>query len=156
MSDQAYPLTPSLAYRDPEAAMEWLQRAFGCEIDTLLTDKDGKIAHLVMSFRGQPFGVMREWESEELIGPAKMRSPASLDARGSSFMRASVEDLAAHHERALAAGARITQGPTLQFYGDRTFRCLDLEGHVWNFQQKEVDVSLEEIERSQGFKTIKA
>ncbi|HEY3812048.1 MAG TPA: VOC family protein [Caulobacteraceae bacterium] len=156
MSEQGYPLTPSLAYRDPEAAMQWLQDAFGCEIDTLLTDSDGKIAHLVMSFRGQPFGVMREWESEALIGPAKMRSPASLDNHGSSFMRATVDDLATHYERARAAGARITQEPTLQFYGDRTYRCLDLEGHVWNFQQKEVDVSLEEIEQSMGLKTVKA
>jgi uncharacterized glyoxalase superfamily protein PhnB len=71
-------------------------------------------------------------------------------------MRATVDDLAAHYERACAAGARITQAPTLQFYGDRTYRALDLEGHVWNFQQREVEVSLEEIEEKMGFKTVKA
>ena len=71
-------------------------------------------------------------------------------------MRAMVEDLAAHYERARAAGARITQGPTLQFYGDRTYRALDLEGHVWNFAEKEKDVSLEEIEETMGLKTVKS
>jgi uncharacterized glyoxalase superfamily protein PhnB len=156
MSDQAYPLTPSLAYRDPKAAMEWLEAAFGCEVSMLLTDKDGEIAHLVMSFRGQPFGVMREWESPEIIGPAKMRSPASLDGCGTSFLRAVVDDLAAHCERARGAGARIVQEPALQFYGDRTYRALDLDGHVWSFQEKEKDVSLEEIEQTMGFKTVKS
>ena len=156
MSEQDFALTPSLAYRDPEAAMEWLQRVFGCEVATLLTDKDGKIAHLVMSFRGQPFGVMREWESEELIGPAKMRSPSSLEGRGSAFMRVSITDLPAHYEHAKAEGARITQGPTLQFYGDQTYRALDLEGHVWNFQEKVEDVTLEEIEQRMGLTTVKA
>ena len=122
----------------------------------MLTDKDDKIAHLVMSVRGQPFGVMGEWESDALIGPAKMRSPASLEGCGTAFMRVTVDDLAAHYERALAAGARITQGPTDQFYGDRTYRALDLDGHVWNFAEKVKDVSLEEIEQSMGFRTVKA
>jgi uncharacterized glyoxalase superfamily protein PhnB len=156
MSEQQFLITPSLAYRDQEAAMHWLEKAFGCEVTTLLTDRDGKIAHLVMNFRGQPFGVMAEWESEELIGPAKMRSPLSLDGRATSFMRVYVEGLEAHYEQAKAAGARITQGPTLQFYGDRTYRALDIEGHVWNFQEKVQDVPLEELERTMGLKTIKA
>jgi uncharacterized glyoxalase superfamily protein PhnB len=156
MSEPSFPITPSLAYRDPKAAMAWLEAAFGCEVSMLLTDKDGEIAHLVMSLRGQPFGVMREWESPAIIGPAKMRSPASLDGCGTGFLRVVVENLAAHCEHARAAGARIVQEPELQFYGDRTYRALDLDGHVWSFQEKVKDVSLEEIEQSMGFKTVKA
>jgi uncharacterized glyoxalase superfamily protein PhnB len=156
MSEQTFAITPALAYRDPEAAMHWLERVFGCEVTILLTDKDGKIAHLVMNFRGQPFGVMGEWESEELLGPARMRSPASLDGCGTGFMRVQLDGLVAHHDHARDAGARITQGPTLQHYGDRTYRALDLEGHVWNFQERVEEVCLEDIEEKMGLKTVKA
>jgi uncharacterized glyoxalase superfamily protein PhnB len=54
--------------------------------------------------------------------------------------------------RAAAAGAEIVQQPTDQFYGDRTYRARDPEGHVWTFAQTVRRVSREEAERASGFK----
>ncbi len=36
---------------------------------------------------------------------------------------------------ARAAGAEILAEPESQFYGDRTYRARDPEGHIWTFSQ---------------------
>jgi uncharacterized glyoxalase superfamily protein PhnB len=126
-------LTPTLAYRDPLAAVKWLQTAFGLEIDTLLTDENGRVGHCVMSLGPAQVGVMGEWSPG---GAAQMKSPLSLGGAGTQFLWASVSDVRTHCEKARGAGARIIQEPADQFYGDRTYRALDCDGHVWNFRQK--------------------
>lgn len=123
----------TLAYRDPLAATKWLQAAFGMEIDTLLTDEQGRIGHCLMSLGNGQIGVMGEWSPG---GAAPMKSPLSLGGAGTQFLWATVADATAHCEQARKSGARIIQEPADQFYGDRTYRALDCEGHVWNFRQK--------------------
>ncbi|MDP6606406.1 MAG: hypothetical protein QF664_09145 [Dehalococcoidia bacterium] len=49
---------------------------------------------------------------------------------------------------ARAAGATILQQPTDQFYGDRRYGALDLEGHEWYFATHVRDVSEEEMQRA--------
>ena len=46
----------------------------------------------------------------------------------------------------------ILQEPTDQFYGDRTYRARDPEGHVWTFGQTVRHVSREEAEKESGLK----
>ena len=58
----------------------------------------------------------------------------------------------AHCGRARAAGATILAEPSDQFYGDRTYRAVDLEGHVWSFGQTVRQVSREQAEAASGLK----
>jgi uncharacterized glyoxalase superfamily protein PhnB len=58
----------------------------------------------------------------------------------------------AHCDRAKAAGASILQEPADQFYGDRSYRARDPEGHVWTFGQTVKRVSREEAEQASGLK----
>ncbi|HEY2481165.1 MAG TPA: VOC family protein [Caulobacteraceae bacterium] len=147
-------LTPQIFYRDPKAALAWLERAFGFEITMVVTDDAGNLGHAEMAWRGAPMSIGAELESPEIIGPARMRSPASLEGQGTQFTRVEIEgDMAAHCARATAAGARITQEPADQFYGQRTYRALDLEGHVWTFFQ-DVEVS-DEVKARGGALTIR-
>ena len=46
----------------------------------------------------------------------------------------------------------ILQEPEDQFYGDRTYRALDPEGHLWSFGKTVRGVSSEEMEQASGFK----
>ena len=62
------------------------------------------------------------------------------------------DGLDAHCARAREAGAVILQEPIDQFYGDRTYRARDPEGHVWTFGQTVRQVSREEAEKASGFK----
>jgi uncharacterized glyoxalase superfamily protein PhnB len=143
--------TPTVFYRDPMAALKWLEQAFGFETSLLVTDDKGRVGHAEMSFGDGHVGVGEEWGAAELIGPAKMRSPASLDGMGTQFIRVALEsDIDAHCAKAAAAGAKITQRPADQFYGARVYRALDPEGHVWCFDQKITDMSLADMEKASG------
>ena len=48
----------------------------------------------------------------------------------------------------------IDAEPTTQFYGDRTYRCRDPEGHIWTVSQTVASVSREEAEAASGLKII--
>lgn len=145
---------PTVFYQDPKAALDWLGKAFGFEVSVLLTDEQGRIAHAEMSFGDGQVGVAGEWGGE-LLGGAQMKSPASLGGAGTQFIWIDMpEGIDRHHETAAAAGARITQTPADQFYGARTYRALDPEGHVWCFTQKLADVSDEAMEQASGLKVV--
>jgi uncharacterized glyoxalase superfamily protein PhnB len=144
---------PAVFYRAPLAALHWLEKAFGFETSLLVTDDDGNVGHAEMSFRGAAIGIGGEWSSPELLGPAAMKSPLSLGGAGTQFIRIHLIDgLDAHCERARAAGARVTQEPEDQFYGARSYRALDPEGHVWNFDQTIATLSIAEMEQASGLK----
>jgi uncharacterized glyoxalase superfamily protein PhnB len=137
-------------YRDPIAAMTWLERAFGFETTELVTDAEGRVGHAEMQFRGAPVQIGGEWQGPEL-GEARMRSPLSLEGAGTQFLRIALEEgLDDHCRQARAAGARITQDPEDQFYGARTYRAVDPEGHVWNFAQEMRQLSIAEMQAASG------
>lgn len=145
-------LTAVAFYRDPQAALVWLSAAFGFETSILLTDSEGRMAHAEMELCGVRLGVAGEWQGG-VLGPARMRSPAGLEGQGTQFCRIELPplvDIDQHCARAGEAGAQITQAPQDEFYGDRTYRCLDFEGHVWNFSQPRRAVSAAEITAATG------
>lgn len=57
---------------------------------------------------------------------------------------------ASHCERARAAGATIAAEPENQFYGDRTYRAIDPEGHAWTFSAHVRDVTRAAAEEAIG------
>ncbi len=149
----ANPFTPVVFYSDPMTALKWLEQAFGFETSLLITGQDGSLGHADMSFGEGHISLGGEWASEELLGPATFKSPASLGGAGTQFVRVELDGgLDEHCVRAEAAGARITQRPANQFYGARTYRALDPEGHVWTFSQVAEEVSLAQMAERSGLK----
>lgn len=143
---------PAVFYKDPVAALRWLEQAFGFETTIMVTDDAGNVGYSEMSFRGGAVSIGHEWEGWQ-IAPARMRSPASLEGVGTQFLRVTLGgDLDQHCERARAAGAKISQEPADQFYGDRTYRAIDPEGHVWVFTQPVIHVPIAEQEKATGLK----
>ena len=139
-------LIAAVFYKDPWAALDWLENAFGFERSMVITDKDGKLGHSEMRFGDSVLGVGSEWADF-------VASPASVGSKNTQMIHVHVsDDIDAHCARAAAAGATIVQEPTDQFYGDRTYRARDLEGHVWTFGQTVRRVSREEAERASGLK----
>lgn len=143
-------IVASVFYKDPLAALKWLEEAFGFETTTLLTDADGKLAHAEMAFRDCPLTIGGELGGA-LLGGVQMKSPQNLGGDGSQFLRVELaEGIDAHCERARAAGARIVAELETQFYGARVYRALDPEGHVWNFTQTVAQPTAEEMEQASG------
>jgi len=131
-------------YKDPRAALDWLEKAFGFERTMVITDKDGKIGHSQMRFGDGLLYVGPEWFDYTV-------SPASVGGKNTGTVHIQLpEGLDAHCERARAAGAAILQEPQDQFYGDRTYRARDPEGHVWTFSQAVRKVGREEAEKASG------
>lgn len=140
-------VVPAITYRDSMAAFEWLQTAFGFEPAMLLTDADGRLAHSEMVFGDGWIMVGNEWSENH-------KSPMSLGGKCTQSVHLQMDsDIDAHCERARAAGAEILMEPEDQFYGDRTYRARDLEGHIWTFAQTVREVPAEEWERDSGLKT---
>lgn len=145
-------ITPSVFYRDPIAAIRFLEQAFGFETTSLVVDAEGRLGHSELEFRGAALNVGGEWSGPP-IAPAAMKSPQSLGGVGTQFLRLAVPDgLEALCEQARAAGAQIVQEPQDQFYGARTFRALDPEGHVWNFSQEVAQPSVADMEKATGLR----
>ena len=139
-------LIPSIVYRDRPAAIAWLQRAFGFETTMLLETQEGEIAHCEMRLGEGSIMVASEWSDDH-------RSPASLDGKNTQALHIHIEeDVDAHCERARQAGAEVFAPPETQFYGDRSYRCRDPEGHIWTVAQTVETVSREEAERASGLK----
>jgi len=151
MSESTRVFIPTLYYRDPIAAIRWLEAAFGFELNALVTDDQGRVGHSEMTYRGAVLSVHPEFSSPALLGPAQLKSPASTGGMSCQFVRVAVEDdIDAHCEHARQAGAQITQEPKDEFYGERIYRALDPEGHVWVFAQPIRTMTFEEMEKATG------
>lgn len=142
------PHRPSLSsgvfYRDPRAALDWLEKAFGFERTMAITDNEGNLAHAEMRFGDGILMIGAPWA--EFVG-----TPAQTGGRNTQMVHVQLTDgIDAHCARARAAGAEILQEPEDQFYGDRTYRARDPEGHVWTFGQTVRQVSRADAEKTSG------
>ncbi len=133
-------------YQDPKAALRWLEEAFGFELAMLLEDADGNLAHSQMSFGDSYVMIGQEWSDDH-------KSPKSIGGKNTQTVAIQVDaDIDAHCERARKAGGEIMAEPETQFYGDRTYRCRDPEGHMWTVSQTVKTVTREEAEAATGLK----
>lgn len=140
--------TPSFSsaiiYQNNRAALDWLEKAFGFEVLFVVVDENEKIGHAEMKFGNGLIYIGNEWSEAT-------RSPKSVGGKNTQFVHVHLESgIDAHCERARKAGATITQEPSDQFYGDRTYRCLDHEGHLWTFGQTIKTLTFEEMEKATG------
>jgi len=139
--------TASVYYEDPKAALVWLIDAFGFEI-TMAIDgppESPEMCHYEMALEGSGrLMVGGQWS-------AAIRSPRGLGGANTQSLHVQLAGgLEAHCARARAAGANIDQEPADQFYGDRIYRAIDIEGHLWTFAEHVRDVSRAEAEATIG------
>lgn len=133
-------------YKDPRDALAWLEAAFGFEPSMVVSDANRKLVHAEMRFGDCYIIVDSEWADY-------VASPASVSGKNTQSVYVRLKDgLDAHCEQARAAGAKIVQEPTDQFYGERQYRARDPEGHVWTFTQTIRSVPREEAERLSGLR----
>jgi uncharacterized glyoxalase superfamily protein PhnB len=114
-------IIPTLRYRDAKAAIDFLERAFGLERKEVYENDDGTVAHAELTHgRGMV-----------MLGSAGTGDPQFETHHSSTYVV--VGDPDALHDRARAAGARITRELQDTDYGSREFTAEDPEGNVWSF-----------------------
>jgi uncharacterized glyoxalase superfamily protein PhnB len=127
------PISPLLFYRDPKAALDFLERAFGFETRLVVEMPNGGVVHSESAFEGCVVMVVGPPDPSHHAGA----SPLDLGGKFTGHVHVQLQDgLDALCERARSAGARIEREPADQPYGDRVFTCLDPEGQSWSFGQE--------------------
>ncbi len=110
----------TMRYRDARAAIEWLERSFGFERHVVYDDENGQVSHAELRY-GDGLVMLGTWRGEE-----DHRRP------GEGWAYVAVDDLEAHHRRAVEAGAAIVGEPQIQDYGS-FYGARDPEGNLWSF-----------------------
>lgn len=128
-------VVPYLLYEDVGAALDWLCVAFGFREELRHVGPDRNVTHAELRYGddvimlGDPGG---DFEAPHRHG------------RICQQVLVYVDDVDAHYEQALAAGAAVLEPPADQPYGTRRYRATDPEGHLWDFHEALHAVSAKE------------
>lgn len=132
-------LSSCLYYTDPAAAIDFLERAFGFETRLCIEGEGGAIVHSELVY-GDAVVMVGGDRSERGPDPYAA-SPRAVGGRNTQSLFLYVDDVDAHCAQARAAGATVLMEPRDSDYGeeywaDRSYEALDLEGHRWWFSHR--------------------
>ncbi|QEU83145.1 VOC family protein [Streptomyces subrutilus] len=118
-------ICPALLYRDAKAAVRQLTEAFGFTRVAVYEGDDGTVAHAELSHGN---GVV-------MLGSAGRGGAfaTAMAGAGPAAVYVVVEDVDAHHRRAVEHGVEVLVPPTDQDYGSRDYLARDAEGNLWSF-----------------------
>ena len=120
-------VTPYLLYEDVEAAAAFLTRAFGLrEIDRRTGGAGGRHLEFETELGGRIY-------AGQPPQPGGFRNPVEVGR--TSIVYVTVAAVDAHHDRAKAEGATITEELVDLPFGHRRYSCRDPQGHEWAFAQ---------------------
>jgi uncharacterized glyoxalase superfamily protein PhnB len=127
MAEKANPshpnIFPALRYKDGQAALRWLEEAFGFTRQVAHPNLDGSLAHAQMTHGA---GMIMLGSG----GKADPQNPWSTESLG---VYVQVDDIDAHYARAKAADAEIVRELADTSYGAREYSAHDLDGHLRSF-----------------------
>ena len=118
-------IIPVLAYEDVEEAVRWLCATFGFEERWRAGNHRAQL-----------------WVGDGTIAVTGGGSAGAGDSGDSVMVR--IENVDAHHERAVERGAVVSGAPTDFPYGERQYTAVDPAGHRWTFTQTIADVAPED------------
>ncbi|MDT9696094.1 VOC family protein [Streptomyces sp. P17] len=116
---------PTLLYADAKAAIKLLTEALGFTELTVYEGEDGAVLHAELT---QGNGAVMVGSK----GRGGLFDTLMKDA-GPAGVYIVVDDVDAHHRRAVEHGVEILMPPTDQDYGSRDYMARDAEGNIWSF-----------------------
>lgn len=127
MNSQDTSVVAELHYKDPEAALNWLEQVLGLKTRIVVRDESGAVVFSEVEAGGIAIAILPEMGEFNL-------SPISTGGVNTQSVRIrSAIDVKEHCAHARALHAQIVREPELFFFGDLTYFVSDLEGHVWSF-----------------------
>lgn len=115
---------PTLLYADAKAAIRQLTEAFGFS-EPRCTGEDGTVMHAELVQGNGAVMLGSKGRGGVFDGAMKDAGPMGVYVV--------VDDVDAHHQRAVDHGAEILMPPTDQDYGSRDYLARDAEGNIWSF-----------------------
>ena len=139
MSDhlQMPALIPAMSVSDPRATLDWFQK-LGFQTVMTMPMPDGTIAHAHVA-RGA---------AHLMLGPACEQSGMGIGSAGMGLYISVPESVDELCDRARHSGIAVSQDPTDQFWGDRTFEVQHPDGYRITFYNHVRDVSPEEMQKA--------
>ena len=131
-------MSASVFYDKPREAISWLCSAFGFEVRMLVDGLGDDILHSELVLAEALIMVSGTNGSEPWQQSYKSPERAGGVTQALAFH---IDDVDAHHARAVQVGARVIREPLTNDYGadywsDRSYGALDPEGHLWWFMQR--------------------
>ena len=116
---------PSLLYADAKAAIRQLTEAFGFTELAVYEGEDGSVMHAELV----------QGNGAVMLGSKGRgrRFDEAMKSAGPAGVYIVVDDVDAHHRRAVEHDAEILMPPTDQEYGSRDYMARDAEGNIWSF-----------------------
>ena len=133
-------ITPYLAVEDAAKAIDFYKQAFGAEERMRMDGPGGMVAHAEIQIGDSQIMLSDPFPQSTIRPPSERGGPTA-----SLFLY--VEDVDAFVQKAVDAGATLTQPVEDQFWGDRWGTVTDPFGHHWQIATHVEDVSPDEMER---------
>jgi uncharacterized glyoxalase superfamily protein PhnB len=113
---------PTFRYEDARAAIAWLKDTLGFKELAVMEGDGGSIEHAELVIAGNVI----------MLGSARSETEDRF-ATSRCVTYVTIEDVDAHYERAVAAGAKVEMEIVDQPYGSRDYAVSDPEGNIWSF-----------------------
>lgn len=133
-------ISSGVFYEDPKKAIDFLVDAFGFQIRLVVEGDGGRIEHSELTYGD---GLVMIGGAGTAAGKrdGSWRKGPRQAGGNTQAMMVFVDDADAHAAHARAHGATIASEPETHDYGDdywtdRTYEAVDLEGHHWWFTQR--------------------
>jgi len=132
-------ITPALAVRGGQKALEFYQKAFGAKIHgEVMTGPGGAVMHAELFIGNSLIFVGDEAPDFGALSPQALNgTPVTLNMY--------TEDCDAVFNAAVAAGATVKMPLADQFWGDRYGVIVDPFGHKWGIATHKEDLTEEEV-----------
>ena len=134
-------LSTAISYDDAARAIDWLCDAFGFHVRIKVVGEGGKIVHSELEWgEALIMAAQSGGRADRPLHPPGA-SPKSVGGANTQCVMLFVDDADAHCAHARAHGAKIVDEPADHDYGaeywtDRSYGAVDLEGHMWWFTQR--------------------
>jgi PhnB protein len=132
-------ITPHIVVRDAAGAAEWYSTVFGADERSRLAVPGGKLMQVELRFGDSPVMLADEFPELGVLSPLSVGGTATV-------LHLATEDAAAVFQRAVDAGAEITQPLQEAFWGELYGQVTDPFGHRWGIAQRLRSVSQDELE----------
>jgi PhnB protein len=138
--DGFHSVTPYLTVSNGMEAIEFYKRAFGARERVRMATPDGKLGHAELQIGNSIIMLGEECPERGTT------SPQTLQGTAAGFA-VYVENVDAAFERAVDAGASVTEPVNEKFWGDRAGSVQDPFGHKWTLLTHIEDVPPEEMKK---------
>jgi uncharacterized glyoxalase superfamily protein PhnB len=131
-------MSASAFYDEPKQAIDWLCRAFGFELRLKVEGENGELHHSELTLDEAVITVGGTGGTEPYQQQYRSPKVAGGVTQALCFY---LDDVDAHHARAVESGAKIvrplqTTDYGAEYWADRSYGALDPEGHLWWFSQR--------------------